>query len=115
MAHPQEDPPLWLCALSGPQTLQAPGDLGPWGVGCHGEWAAVRPPLVWMSRDILGSPQAGPWKLEKRGSLLLGTRWSLGRLAACILGSLGPCAPGGEEAGWADLGVSWTSWAHRSL
>lgn len=105
---PRRTPLFGSAPCLGPKP-QAPGDLGPWGVGC------CEAPLVWTSRDILVSPQAGPWKLEKRGSLLLGVHWSLGRLAACVLGSLGPCVPGREEAGWAGLGVSRTSWARGSL
>lgn len=97
------------------------GYLGTCG---HGVWAAVWLPLFWLSWCTRASggttgdapgPCARPWKPERSGSLLLGDGWSLGRLAACVLGSPGPCVPGGEEAGWAGLGVSWTSWACGSL
>ena len=70
---------------------------------------------VWTVGGVCGSPRAGPLKLERKGSFLLGDGRSLGRLAACVLGSLGPRVPGGEEAGWAGLGVSWPSWACGSF
>lgn len=85
------------------------GDLRPWGVGCR------EAPFSLDYQRHPRAPHTGPWELERRGSMLLGDSRSLGRLAACVLGSLGPGIPGGEEVGWAGLGVSWTSRACGSL
>ena len=98
-AGPQEDP-------------RAPGKLKP-GVG-HLCWAAVKAPVVgacWSTR-IHGldsetvPPTRGLCRLERKETPFSWATPSLGRPAACILGSLGPWVPGGEDVGWSGLGAS---------
>lgn len=94
---PWDTPPCWLLP---PSRSQSPGCPGSY---CWSEQPAVagpkRDPRAYWStkgsqselRDCLWSPHAGPLQAgEQRGACLLGDGRSLGGLATCILGSLGP-------------------------
>lgn len=94
---PWDTPPCWLLPPSRSQSPGCPGSH------CWSEQPAVAGPkgdprACWSTkgsqselRDCLWSPHAGPLQAgEQRGACLLGDGRSLGGLAACVLGSLGP-------------------------
>lgn len=58
------------------------------------------------SETALGPSTRGLCPLENKETPCSWATPSLGRLAACVLGSLGPWVPGREDAGWAGLGAS---------
>lgn len=78
---------------------------GGWG------WQVVMPfhqgfPSLWFSRGLWFALHTEPLENGEEGGLVLGGHSGLGRLAACVFGSMGPFALLGQ--GGSGLGLPWS-------